>query len=86
MAIGVRGMTITESVFSRGAPRSRAYRGARYLTDLHPHVKIELVASEDFARLIEEVLEESVSSGGILVTEILEVTRIRTGDWGIAAI
>jgi len=92
LAIGIEGITILEA---RGHGRQKGhtevYRGVEYAVDLLPKFKLELVVTDDRA---EEVVRTLVASartgklgdGKIFVSDIGEAIRIRTGDWGEAAL
>jgi nitrogen regulatory protein P-II 1 len=92
VALDVDGMTLSEVAgFGRTGGKTEIFRGSAYSVNLLPKVKLEIVASDRLARLIVEAIEESARSGKIgdgkiFVTEIIEAIRIRTGDWGEAAI
>ena len=90
--IGVSGMTMTEvKGFGRQKGHTELYRGAEYVVDFLPKVKIEIVIDDE---LLEEALtciENSaktgrIGDGKIFVTNIEQSIRIRTGETGIDAI
>lgn len=91
--LGIEGMTLSEAIGTRHTTGGRqVYRGGSRTMTLVPRVKIEVVVpSERLARLVIESIEEAARTGQsgdgkIFVTEILEAIRIRTGDWGEAAL
>ena len=90
--VGVQGMTVTEvKGFGRQRGHTELYRGAEYVVDFLPKVKVEVALSEDLAeRAIEAIVESArtgkVGDGKIFVTELTEVYRIRTGEIGDQAI
>ena len=90
--VGVQGMTVTEvKGFGRQRGHTELYRGAEYVVDFLPKVKVEVALSEDLAeRAIEAIVDSArtgkVGDGKIFVTELPEVYRIRTGETGDQAI
>ena len=90
--VGVQGMTVTEvKGFGRQRGHTELYRGAEYVVDFLPKVKVEVALSEDLAeRAIEAIVESArtgkVGDGKIFVTELTEAYRIRTGETGDQAI
>jgi nitrogen regulatory protein PII len=90
--IGIQGMTVSEvKGFGRQKGHTELYRGAEYTVDFLPKVKIEILASEDKAREIVEVISRTartgkIGDGKIFVTQAEEVIRIRTGEKGPEAI
>jgi nitrogen regulatory protein PII len=90
--IGIQGMTVSEvKGFGRQKGHTELYRGAEYTVDFLPKVKIEILASEDKAREIVEVIARTartgkIGDGKIFVTPAEEVIRIRTGEKGPDAI
>ena len=90
--IGVSGLTVTEvKGFGRQKGHTELYRGAEYVVDFLPKVKIEIVVEE---KTVEAALEAIVKTartgkigdGKIFVTAVEQVVRIRTGETGEAAI
>jgi len=85
---GVQGLTVSEvKGFGRQKGHTEMYRGAEYVVDFLPKVKLELVVPDDLADPAIEALMQSASSGKvgdgkIFVTEVVEVYRIRTGETG----
>ena len=90
--VGVQGMTVTEvKGFGRQRGHTELYRGAEYVVDFLPKVKVEVALSEDLAdRAIEAIVEAArtgkVGDGKIFVTDLTQVLRIRTGETGDQAI
>lgn len=90
--IGVHGMTVTESRgFGRQRGHTETYRGAEYLIDFVPKVRIEVLVEDTLADRVVKVVMESartgtIGDGKIWVTEATDVYRIRTGEVDEAAI
>ena len=90
--VGVQGMTVTEvKGFGRQRGHTELYRGAEYVVDFLPKVKVEVaVADELVDRVIEAISGAAktgkVGDGKIFVTELVQVYRIRTGETGDQAI
>jgi nitrogen regulatory protein P-II 1 len=91
--LGIDGMTLSEaSGTRRTAGSQQVYRGGSRTMTLVSRMKLEIIVpSERLARLVIECIEEAARTGQsgdgkIFVTEILEAIRIRTGDWGDAAL
>lgn len=90
--IGVTGMTATEvKGFGRQKGHTELYRGAEYVVDFLPKVKIEVVIPDDkLERCIETIMQAArtgkIGDGKIFVTEVEKVIRIRTGEEDLAAI
>lgn len=91
-AIGVAGLTVTEvKGFGRQKGHTELYRGAEYVVDFLPKVKIELVVADDLAdQAIEAILSAArtgkIGDGKIFVSSIEQAVRIRTGETGEAAV
>jgi len=91
-AIGVQGITVTEvKGFGRQKGHTELYRGAEYVVDLLPKVKIEAaVASELLERAIEAIEASArtgkIGDGKIFVYDLEQVVRIRTGETGQEAL
>lgn len=85
-SIGVQGMTVTEvKGFGRQKGHKEIYRGAEYLVDFLPKIKMEMVVVSDLVdQVIEKVLSAArtgtIGDGKIFVTPIETVVRIRTGE------
>jgi len=84
--IGIKGMTVTEvKGFGRQKGHTELYRGAEYVVDFVPKIKIEVAVASD---VLDEVVEAIVNSarsnkigdGKIFVTDLERVVRIRTGE------
>ena len=90
--VGVQGMTVTEvKGFGRQRGHTELYRGAEYVVDFLPKVKVEVALTDDLAeRAIEAIIESAktgkVGDGKIFVTDLGQAYRIRTGETGDAAI
>ena len=90
--VGILGMSVTEvRGFGRQRGHSEVYRGSEYKVDFLPKLKIEVAVSEDnFERAVDAIIEGArtgdVGDGKILVSELSEVIRIRTGETGNNAI
>jgi len=91
-AIGVNGMTISEvKGFGRQKGHTEIYRGAEYVVDFIPKVKVEIVVDAD---LVDKVIDTVISStrtgkigdGKIFVIPVEEAVRVRTGETGSDAI
>ena len=91
-AIGVQGITVTEvKGFGRQKGHTELYRGAEYVVDFLPKVKIEIVLADDMADKAIEAIRRSaqtgrIGDGKIFVSNIEEAIRIRTGESGLDAI
>ena len=90
--IGLQGMTVTETKgFGRQKGHTELYRGAEYVVDFLPKVKIEIAVEDRLVeRAIETILQAAhtgrIGDGKIFVTPIEETIRIRTGERGPDAI
>jgi len=91
-AIGVQGITVTEvKGFGRQKGHTELYRGAEYVVDFLPKVKIEAAVAAGLVDQVIEAIENSartgkIGDGKIFVTSLEQVVRIRTGEPGTAAI
>ena len=91
-AIGVQGVTVTEvKGFGRQKGHTELYRGAEYVVDFLPKVKIEVVMEESMVERAVEAIQQAahtgrIGDGKIFITSIDEVIRIRTGERGPDAI
>ena len=89
---GVSGLTVTEvKGFGRQKGHTELYRGAEYVVDFLPKVKVELVVNDgDVDRCVEAVLNAArtgkIGDGKIFVYELEQVVRIRTGETGKEAL
>ena len=90
--IGVKGITVVEvKGFGRQKGHTELYRGAEYIVDFLPKIKLEIVVDDDLVEQVVEVIEETartgkIGDGKIFVTPVEEVIRIRTGERGPGAI
>ena len=90
--VGFQGLTVTEvKGFGRQKGHSELYRGAEYMVDFLPKVKIEAVMSEDLVdQAVEAILKAArtgkVGDGKIFVFDVEQVIRIRTGETDEAAV
>ncbi|MCE2910835.1 MAG: P-II family nitrogen regulator [Pseudomonadota bacterium] len=90
--LGVSGLTVTEvKGFGRQKGHTELYRGAEYVVDFLPKVKLEIVVKEgDVERCIEAIIAAAktgkIGDGKIFVTNVERVVRIRTGEIDEAAI
>ncbi len=91
-AIGVQGITVTEvKGFGRQKGHTELYRGAEYVVDFLPKVKIELLVTDEHAAKAAAVIEQSaktgrIGDGKIFIMHVDEVVRIRTGEQGPDAV
>jgi len=90
--IGVSGLTVTEvKGFGRQKGHTELYRGAEYVVDFLPKVKVELVIPDNLVeRAIEAIVKAArtgkIGDGKIFVTSVGQVIRIRTGETDEAAV
>ena len=90
--IGVQGITVSEvKGFGRQKGHTELYRGAEYVVDFLPKVKIEVVVSDDIVgQVIEAVTKAArtgkIGDGKIFVTPVDQAVRIRTGETGEEAV
>ena len=90
--IGVQGMTVTEAKgFGRQKGHTELYRGAEYVIDFLPKIKLELaIDNEQVDAVIEAITKASstgkIGDGKIFVTDLEQIVRIRTGETGSDAI
>jgi nitrogen regulatory protein P-II 1 len=90
--IGIQGMTVTEvKGFGRQKGHTELYRGAEYVVDFLPKIKIEVVVSDELAdKAVQAIVEAAntgrIGDGKIFVYEIHEAIRIRTGERGSDAV
>ena len=91
-ALGVQGITVTEvKGFGRQKGHTELYRGAEYVVDFLPKVKIEAAMNDDLVDRSIEAIEKAantgkIGDGKIFVFDVLQVIRIRTGETGVAAL
>jgi nitrogen regulatory protein P-II 1 len=90
--VGVQGITVIEAKgFGRQKGHTELYRGAEYIVDFLPKVKVEIVVSDDLAERAVEAIRKAaqtgrIGDGKIFISTIDEVIRIRTGETGNDAI
>ncbi|MFO8004484.1 P-II family nitrogen regulator [Thioalkalivibrio sp.] len=90
--IGVQGMTMTEvKGFGRQRGHTELYRGAEYVVDFLPKVKLEVAVDGDMVDRVVEAISKSASTGKIgdgkiFILPIEQVVRIRTGETGAEAL
>ena len=90
--LGVNGLTVTEvKGFGRQKGHTELYRGAEYVVDLLPKVKIEAAVPDDLLEQCLEAIQKSartgkIGDGKIFVFDIEQAIRIRTGETGDAAV
>jgi nitrogen regulatory protein P-II 1 len=86
--IGIQGMTVTEvKGFGRQKGHTELYRGAEYVVDFLPKIKIEIAVSDDLVdKVVDAIVQAAntgrIGDGKIFVTPMEEVIRIRTGERG----
>ena len=91
-SIGVQGITATEvKGFGRQKGHTELYRGAEYVVDFLPKVKIEIIVDDDLVEPAIECIEQSaktgrIGDGKIFVSDVADANRIRTGETGDEAI
>ena len=90
--IGIQGMTVTEvKGFGRQKGHTELYRGAEYVVDFLPKIKIELVVPDELADKAVSAITEAantgrIGDGKIFVFQVEEAIRIRTGERGASAV
>jgi len=91
-AIGVQGITVTEvKGFGRQKGHTELYRGAEYVVDFLPKVKVEAAIASELLDQVIEAIEKSantgkIGDGKIFVFDLEQVVRIRTGETGAEAL
>ena len=89
---GVQGMTVLEAKgYGRQKGHSELYRGAEYVIDFLPKIKIEVVVSDDMVNSVVEAIQNAartgkIGDGKIFISDVLDVIRIRTGETGAQAV
>jgi len=89
---GVQGMTVLEAKgYGRQKGHSELYRGAEYVVDFLPKIKIEVVVSDDMVASVVDAIQAAartgkIGDGKIFVSDVIDVIRIRTGETGAQAI
>lgn len=90
--IGVQGITVTEvKGFGRQKGHTELYRGAEYVVDFLPKVKVEVAVGADIAEKVIEAIRSAantgkIGDGKIFVATVEQVVRIRTGETGTEAL
>ena len=90
--LGVQGMTVLEAKgYGRQKGHTELYRGAEYVVDFLPKIKVEVVIADDQLGAVLEVIQAAartgrIGDGKIFVSDIIDVIRIRTGESGPSAI
>ncbi|TNE36984.1 MAG: P-II family nitrogen regulator [Alphaproteobacteria bacterium] len=90
--VGIQGITVTEAKgFGRQKGHTELYRGAEYIVDFLPKVKVEIVLQDDLVPAAVEAIQNAartgrIGDGKIFVSSVEEVIRIRTGETGADAI
>ncbi len=90
--IGVQGMTVSEvRGFGRQKGHTELYRGAEYVVDFLPKIKIEVVVPDDLVDKVTEAIQSAsktgkIGDGKIFVQPVEDALRIRTGERGVSAI
>ena len=90
--VGVQGITVTEvKGFGRQKGHTELYRGAEYVVDFLPKVKLELVVEDGVVERAVEAIQQAaktdrIGDGKIFVSEVLDAIRIRTGERGTDAL
>jgi nitrogen regulatory protein P-II 1 len=86
--IGIQGITVSEvKGFGRQKGHTELYRGAEYVVDFIPKIKMEIIVSDEIVTKVVETIEQAaktgrIGDGKIFVTSVEEVVRIRTGERG----
>jgi nitrogen regulatory protein P-II 1 len=90
--VGIKGITVTEAKgFGRQKGHTELYRGAEYVVDFLPKVKVEVVLDEGIVERAVEAIQQAahtgrIGDGKIFVSSIDEAIRIRTGERGAEAV
>ena len=90
--IGIEGMTVSEvKGFGRSGGKTEIYRGAEYIVDFVPKVKLEILVRDEQVHEVIDVIERSartgkMGDGKIFVCPVEEIIRIRTGERGAGAL
>ena len=90
--IGIQGMTVTEvKGFGRQKGHTELYRGAEYVVDFIPKIKVEIITSDSLAEKVVQTIEKTaktgkIGDGKIFVYPVDEAVRIRTGERGETAV
>ncbi|MGK2739925.1 P-II family nitrogen regulator [Tepidicaulis sp. LMO-SS28] len=90
--VGLQGITVTEAKgFGRQKGHTELYRGAEYVVDFLPKVKVEVVLNDDMVDKAVEAIQQAartgrIGDGKIFISNVEEALRIRTGETGSEAI
>lgn len=90
--VGIQGMTVTEvKGFGRQKGHTELYRGAEYVVDFLPKVKLEMAISDDMVDTAVDAITKAaqtgkIGDGKIFIQTLDEVVRIRTGETGVDAV
>lgn len=90
--MGVQGITVTEvKGFGRQKGHAELYRGAEYVVDFLPKIKVEIATGDTMVDSVVEAIAKTaatgkIGDGKIFISELLEVIRIRTGETGEDAV
>jgi nitrogen regulatory protein P-II 2 len=90
--VGVKGVTVTEvKGFGRQRGHTELYRGAEYVVDFLPKMKVEVAVGDELVEQVLEVIGNTartgkIGDGKIFVTPLEQVIRIRTGETGVEAV
>lgn len=90
--IGIQGMTVTETMgFGRQKGHTELYRGAEYVVDFLPKIKVEVAIGDDKVDAVIEAISKSantgkIGDGKIFVSNLEQIVRIRTGETGDEAV
>ena len=85
--IGIQGMTISEvKGYGRQKGHKEIYRGAEYVVDFIPKIKIEIIVQSDRVKQVMETYTGKIGDGKIFILSMEEVVRVRTGEKGEDAI
>jgi nitrogen regulatory protein P-II 1 len=86
--IGVQGLTVTEvKGFGRHKGKKEFYRGAEYVAEFFPKIKIEIIIPDDLVKIVVNTIKDSsktgkIGDGKIFILPVEEIIRIRTGERG----
>jgi len=86
--IGIQGMTVTEvKGYGRQKGHKEIYRGAEYIVDFIPKIKVEIIVESEMAERVAETIQKAamtgkLGDGKIFITPVGEVIRVRTGEKG----
>jgi nitrogen regulatory protein P-II 1 len=89
---GVQGMTVLEAKgYGRQKGHSELYRGAEYVIDFLPKIKIEVVVPDDMVNSVVDAIQAAartgkIGDGKIFISDVIDVIRIRTGESGAQAV